>query len=230
MVLTVLLVVARERAELSQLQSDQYRKMSVDIARWEVRKGELQAVVEQCKMIIDSLTDCLTVSGLSDLRADSFSEWLCDIGLERLKAPLREFDGTVLTMLTAENIVEHGVTLNDASRLLLHGFMAHFGYSSLPFFEPPANTVLSWDEQHVAMWISSLDKQFHSLVFAQWNGAALCSLSPVRVQEASFGSLTAVAAAKFIMMIKNHRMEHDGDKDPWIVRWTGKVPIESQDQ
>ena len=221
-------LVASEKNELQELQTPEYIAQSREFAELMERHNALLGIINVCTQTLDSLTDCLDVSGLEDLRAEAFKEWLCDIGLSKLQTALKDIDGATLTMLNVEHVMENGVSFNDAAALQLRGYMAHYKLSDDVAFSPPRGSVLSWTEVQTVNWIGSLGDSYSSLASAGWHGAALCSLSPPRVIEASKGALKAPGAVKFINLVKAKRNELDGDKAMWITKWTGTSTIENQ--
>ena len=192
------------------------------------RHSTLLGIIHDCTQTLDSLTDCLSVSGLEDLRGEAFKEWLCDIGMSKLQIALKDVDGISLTMLNVSDIMGNGVTFNDAAALQLCGYMAHYKLSDDIAFAPPTDSVLSWDKAQTANWIKSLGAPYACLASAGWHGAALCSLSPTRVMEASKGALKAPDAVKFIGLVRKVRNETDGDKATWVTKWSGTTPIDNQ--
>ena len=192
------------------------------------RRESLLGIIHGCTQTLDSLTDCLSVSGLEDVRGEAFNEWLCDIGMGKLQTALKDIDGVSLTMLHASDVIDFGVAFNDAAALQLCGYLAHYKLSDDSAFAPPRESVLSWTEEQTANWIGSLGDQFASLADAGWHGAALCSLSPSRVIQASKGALRAPEAVKLINHIKAKRSETDGEKATWMTKWTGSLPIGNQ--
>ena len=221
-------LVASEKKALEELQTPEYIAQSRDLSKLMERHNELLGIIHVCTQTLDSLTDCLSVSGLEDLRGEAFKEWLCDIGMGKLQTALKDADGATLTMLHVEHVMDYDVTFNDAAALQLRGYIAHYKLSDDSAFSPPRDSVLSWDDKQTANWIDSLGAPFTPLSSAGWHGAALCSLSPPRVIEASKGALKAPAAVKFINLIKAMRNEMDGDKDTWMSTWTGSIPIGNQ--
>ena len=208
---------------LEQLQTDESREYAGLMERRDLLRG----IIHGCKQTLDSLTDCLSVSGLADLRGDAFNEWLCDNGLGELQTALKDIDGMSLAMLTVSDVMDYDVTFNDASALLLRGYIAHKLYDDSAF-SLPKESVLSWDDTQTANWIDSLDAPFTCLSSAGWHGPALCSLSMPRVIEAGKGALRASDAVKFLNFVKTIRSETDGDKATWISSWSGVVPIDHQ--
>ena len=184
------------------------------------RHEDLLGIINDCTKTLDSLTDCLSVSGLEDLRGEAFKEWLCDIDMSELQTALKDVDGRTLIMLNVSDVMQYDVTFNGASSLLLHGYMTHYRLNDDKAFAPPTDSVLSWTEAQTANWISSLGIPFTCLSSARWHGAALCSLSMPRVIEASKGRLTAADAIKFIGLVRNIRSESDGDKATWVSKWS----------
>ena len=220
--------MASEKKALEELQTPEYIAQSRDLNELMERHNDLLGIIHVCTQTLDSLTDCLSVSGLEDLRGDAFKEWLCDIGMGKLQTALKDIDGATLTMFNVEHVMENDVTFNDAAALQLCGYVAHYKLSDDSAFAPPRDSVLLWDDKQTAKWIKSLDDQYSSLSSAGWHGAALCSLSPMRIVEASKGALKAPAAVKFINLIKAMRNEMDGDKATWMSTWTGSIPIGNQ--
>ena len=208
------------------MQTPEYIAQSREFSKLMERHNELLGVINVCTQTLDSLVDCLSVSGLEDLRSDVFKEWLCDIGMGKLQTALKDIDGCTLTMLNVDNVMEYDVTFNDAASLLLRGYIAHYKLSDDSAFTPPRDTVLSWDDKQTANWIQSLGAPFESLASAGWHGAALCSLSLPRVLEASKGVLKVPDAVKFITLIKAMRSEMDGEKATWVSKWIGTSTIE----
>ena len=222
------LAVAIEKKALSKLQTPEYIAQSRDFTKLMERHNALLGIIHMCSQTLDSLTDCLSVSGLEDVRGDAFMEWLCDIGMSKLQTSLKEINGVSLTMLHVEHVMEYGVSFNDAAALQLRGFIAHHKLSDKRDFAPPRGCVLSWDDKQTANWIKSLGAPFTCLASACWHGAALCSLSPPRVIEAGKGALKVPDAVKFINLVKAKRNETDSDKATWMVSWTGSIPIGNQ--
>ena len=217
-------LVESDKRELAGLQTAEFRKYHV----MSERHSSLLSMIHMCAQIFASLADCISVSGLNDLRADIFNEWLFDIGMRKLQPVLKDIDGGTLTMLTVGDVMEHDVTFNDAAALLLHGYIAHYKLSDNRAFPPPPDTVLSWNEEQTANWIKTLGDAYSGLATAGWNGPALCSLSPPRVIEASKGTLKAAEAVKFIGIVRQMRIETDGNKAAWVSKWNGSIPIDCQ--
>ena len=220
--------MASEKEALKKLQTGDYIAQSRVYSELNERHSELLGIINVCTQTLDSLTDCLSVSGLEDLRGDTFKEWLCDIGMSKLQTSLKDIDGVSLTMLNVGDVTEYDVTFNDAATLHLRGYIAQYKLSDDSAFAPPNETVLSWDEVQTANWIKTLGAPYESLSSAGWHGAALCSLSPPRVIEAGKGSLKAPDAVKFIGLVRAKRRELDGEKDDWVSKWTGTATIELQ--
>ena len=222
--ITNMCTVAGEKNELGQLQTDELRHFSIMTER----HSELLGIINVCTQTIDSLTDCLSVSGLEDLRGAAFKEWLCDIGMSKLQFDLKDVDGVSLTLLNVGDVTENNVSFPDASALLLRGYIAHYKLSDDSTFAPPSGSVPSWDEAQTANWIKTLGEPYGCLSDAEWHGAALCSLSPPRVIEASKGALKAADAVKFIGLVRKMRSETDGDKATWVSKWSGASTIDNQ--
>ena len=216
--------MAREKRALLQLQTAESREYDGLVERRKLLNG----IISDCTNTLDSLTENVMLTGLEDLRADAFKEWLCDIGLCKLQTALRDIDGRTLTMLNVSDVMQYDVSFNDASALLLHGYMTHYRLNDDDEFAPPDDSVLSWDIKQTANWISSLGIPFTCLSSIGWHGAAICSLSMPRVIEASKGRLTAADAIKFIGLVRNIRSETDGDKATWVVKWSGANTIDNQ--
>ena len=216
--------MASDKQELEELQTQELREYHMMVER----RDSLLGIMHGCTQIFDSLADCLSVSGLDDLRAQTFYEWLCNIGMRKLSTALKDVDGRTLTMLTVGDVMEYDVTFNDAAALLLHGYIAHYKLSDESDFSPPPDSVLSWDEEQTADWISTLDALYGCLADADWHGAALCSLSPPRIIEASKKTLKGTDAVKFIGLVRQMRIETDGNKATWVSKWNGSIPIDSQ--
>ena len=221
-------LVASEKKSLKELQTGDYIAQSREFSKLNECHSELLGIINVCTQTLDSLTDCLSVSGLADVRGNAFKEWLCDIGMSKLQTALKDVDGNTLTMLNVDNVMVYDVTFADAAALQLCGYMAHYKLSDDSAFAPPRDSVLSWTEEQTANWIASLGAPFTCLSSAGWHGAALCSLSPSRVVEASKGTLKANEAVKFVGLIRQMRNETDGDKATWVSKWTGSIPIEHQ--
>ena len=217
-------LVASEKKELEELQNVELREHS----QLKERHNALLGIIHSCDQTLDSLTDCLKTSGLEDLRGDVFREWLYDIGMGKLQTTLKDTDGRTLAMLSVSDVMENGVSFNDAANLQLRGYIAHNKLSDDSAFAPPSDSVLSWTVEQTANWIKSLGASYSSLASAGWHGAALCSLSPPRVIEASKGALKATDAVKFIGIVRQMRTEIDGEKDAWVSKWSGTIPIENQ--
>ena len=222
------MLVAGEKKALQELQTAEYIAQSRDLTKMMERHNELLGIIHVCTQTLDSLTDCLSVSGLEDLRGEAFKEWLCDIGMCKLQTTLKDSNGVSLTMLNVGDIMEYGVSFNDAAALQLRGYIAHYKLSDDSSFTPPRDSVLSWDEVQTANWIDSLGAPFTCLSSSGWHGAALCSLSPPRVIEASKGALKVSDAVKFIGLVRQMRNETDGDKATWVSKWSGTTPIDNQ--
>ena len=190
--------------------------------------SDLLGIIHVCTQTLDSLTDCLLVSGLEDLRGDAFKEWLCDIGMHDLQTVLKDTNGSMLTMRNVENVMEYGVSFQDAAALQLRGYIAHYKLSDDSTFAPPSDSILSWNEAQTADWIKTLDDQYDSLAAGGLHGAALCSMSSMRVVDISKGALNAPDAVKFIELVREKRREVDGDKDPWVAKWSGASTIDNQ--
>ena len=148
----------------------------------------------------------------------------------KLQTTLKDINGVSLTMLNVGDVMEYGVSFNDAATLQLRGYIAHYKLSDDSSFTPPRDSVLSWDEVQTANWIDSLGAPFTCLSSSGWHGAALCSLSPPRVIEASKGALKVSDAVKFIGLVRQIRNETDGDKATWVSKWSGTTPIDNQAQ
>ena len=224
----LLCLVASEMKTLKELQTPEYISQSRDLTKMMERRNELLGIIHVCTQTLDSLTDCLSVSGLEDLRGAAFKEWLCDIGMSKLQTALKDFDGSTLTMLNVGDVIDHGVSFSDAAALQLRGYIAHYKLSDDCAFSPPRDSVLSWDNAQTANWIKTLGDKYSCLVSTGWHGAALCSLSPMRVIEAGKGALKIPDAAKFINLVKAKRTEIDGDKATWVTKWTGTSTIGNQ--
>ena len=192
------------------------------------RHEVLRGIIHECTQSIDSLTDCLSVTGLADLKGETFREWLFDIGMGKLISNLEEVDGESLTLFNVDQAMECGVSYNDAAALQLRGYIAQHKLGDGPAFEPPKDSVLSWTVGETTAWIKSLGSAYASLANAGWHGAALCSLLPLRVVEASNRKLAASAASKFIRLIHAKRAEVDGAKGTWVAHWNGSNTMESQ--
>ena len=220
--------MASEKKALEDMQTVEYIAQTRDLTLLKERHNALLGLIHVCTQTLDSLTDCLAVSGLEDLRGEAFKEWLCDIGQRKLQTALQDIDGATLTMLNVGDVIDYGMTFNDAAALQLRGYIAHYKLSDDSTFSPPRDSVLSWDHMQTANWIMTLDDPYGCLLFSGWHGAALCSLSPPRVIEASKGALKASDAVKFIGLIRAKRNEIDGDKATWVSKWTGTAAIELQ--
>lgn len=217
--------MASSKRALKNLQTPEFLSQSRELVVMEERTLQLLGAINECRQSLDSLTDCLEVTGLEQLTGPTFREWLCDIGLGHLSDTLSDINGSVLCMFNVDELMGKGVSFADAADLQLRGFIAHNHLGPAPRFDPPANTVLSWTTEQTAAWIASLDAGVAPLVTAGWNGAALCSLTPTRVIEASKGKLSASDAVKFLTLVKATRRELDGGKDEWVARWSGSLPI-----
>ena len=217
-----------EKKALEDLQTPEYIVESRDLTKLMERHNELLGIINVCTQTLDSLTDCLSVSGLEDLRGATFKEWLCDIGFGKLQTALKDIDGVSLTMLNMSDVMEYGVSFNDVTALQLRGYIAHYKLSDKKDFAPPRDSVLSWDVKQTANWIGSLGDSYSSLASTGWHGAALCSLTPTRVVEASKGALKVPDAVKFIGLVRKVRSETDDDKATWVSRWSGANTIEGQ--
>ena len=220
--------MASEKKAIEELQTAEYIAESRDFTKLMERHNDLLGIIHMCTQTLDGLTDCLSTSGLEDLRGDAFKEWLCDIGLGKLQTALKDFDGNTLTMLNVSDVMEYKVTFADAAALQLRGYIAHYKLSDDSAFTPPRDSVLSWDQVKTANWIKTLGDSYGCLSDAGWHGAALCSLSPPRVIEASKGALKIPDAAKFIGLLRAKRNETDGDKATWVSKWSGTTPIDNQ--
>ena len=225
---TSVYLVASEKRALAKLQTPEYIAESREFSKLSERHNDLLGIIHVCTQTLDSLTDCLSVSGLEDVRGEAFKEWLCDIGMGKLQTALKDIDGVSLTMLNVGEVMEYGVSFNDVTALQLRGYIAHYKLSDDSAFAPPTDSVLSWTEEQTANWIKSLGDQYGCLVSAGWHGAALCSLSPSRVVEASKRALKVPDAVKFIGLVRKVRSETDDDKATWVTKWSGTIPIEGQ--
>ena len=239
-----------EKKELAQMQTAEYIAQSREYGKLVGRHNDLLGIINVCTQTLDSLTDCLSVSGLEDLRGVTFKEWLCDIGLSKLQTALKDVDGNTLTMLNVEDVIKNGVSFPDAAALQLRGYIAHHKLSDDSTFALPRDSVLAWDDKQTANWIKTLGAPYGCLSDAGWHGAALCSLSPQRVVEAGKGgapksvhksapkvenkdalkveekgALTLADAVKFIGLVRQMRSEKDGDKDEWVAKWSGASTI-----
>ena len=224
------MLVASVKKTLEEMQTPEYIAQSRDLTKLMERHNELLGIIHVCTQTLDSLTDCLSVSGLEDLRGEAFKEWLCDIGMCKLQTTLKGIDGNTLTMLNVEHVIDinDDVTFNDAAALQLRGYIAHYKPSDDRAFTPPRGSLLAWDKWQTANWIKTLNAPYSSLSSIGWHGAALCSLSVPRVIEASNGALKIPDAVKFIGLVKALRRETDGEKEPWVTTWTGSIPIGNQ--
>ena len=220
--------MASEKQALKKLQTSDYIAQTRDLTELKERHNDLLGIIHVCTQTLDSLTDCLSVSGLEDLRGEAFKEWLCDIGFGKLQTALKDIDGRSLTMLTVSDVMENDLSLPDAATLLLRAYIAHSKLNADSAFAPPHGTVLSWTIMQTTNWIKSLDQSYSCLASAFLHGAALCSLSPPRVVEMSKGALKVPDAVKFIGLVRQMRSEKDGEKDAWVTKWTGSVPIDNQ--
>ena len=225
---TKMRLVANEKKALEEMQTAEYIAQSRNFTKLMERHNELLGIIHGCTQTLDSLTDCLKTSGLEDLRGEAFKEWLCDIGFGKLQTALKDIDGVSLTMLNVEHVMEYGVSFNDVTALQLRGFIAHYKLSDDSAFAPPTDSVLSWTEEQTANWIGSLGAPYACLSDAGWHGAALCSLSPTRVVDASRGALKVPDAVKFVGLVRKVRSESDSDKATWVTKWTGAGTIELQ--
>ena len=216
--------VTCKKKELEELQTEESRELNALMER----RDSLLGIIHACTQTLDSLTDCLSVSGLADLRGDAFGEWLCDIGLGKLQTALKDMDGPTLVMLNVRDVMGYDVTFNDAAALQMRAYIAHYKLGDDGALDSPTDTVLSWDHLQTANWIKSLGAFYACLASADWHGAALCSLSPPRVIEASKGALKAAGAVKFLNLVKTKRAEMDSDKATWVTKWTGTSTIENQ--
>ena len=220
-------VVESERAALEQMNTSEYITQLYELYALKERHNTLLGIINVCTQTLDSLTDCLSVSGLHDLGGDAFKEWLCDIGMSKLQTALKDINGSSLIKLNLNEIMEHDISFNDATALHLYGFITHNKVGSKTIFSPPHESVLSWDQAQTAKWIESLPAPYSSLASAGWHGPALCSLSPHSIVKAGKGALTHSDANKFIDDIKRKRTEVDGGKDSWLTAWNGSNSIES---
>ena len=221
---TNMCAVAGEKEELGKPQTDELRHYSYKMER----HTDLMSTINGCKQTLDSLTGPLSMSGLKDLCGDALCEWLCDIGMRKLQTALKDVDGRALTMLNVSDVMEYDVSFNDAATLLLRGYIAHYKLSDDSAFPPPSGSVPSWDQVQTANWIKTLGDSYSCLATSGWHGAALCSLSPPRVIEASKGALTAVDAVTFIELVCHLRSETDSDKATWVSKWSGASTIDNQ--
>ena len=225
---TSVYLVASEKRALAKLQTPEYIAESREFSKLSERHNDLLGIIHVCTQTLDSLTDCLSVSGLEELRGAAFKEWLCDIGMSKLQTALKDIDGVSLTMLNMSDVMEYGVSFNDVTALQLRGYIAHYKLSDKKDFAPPRDSVLSWDVKQTANWIGSLGDSYSSLASTGWHGAALCSLTPTRVVEASKGALKVPDAVKFIGLVRKVRSETDSDKATWVTKWSGASTIELQ--
>ena len=218
------IIVASEKKALADLQTAQFTVRSRDFTE---RRDALVGIINVCTQTLDGLKK-LSDGGLEGLSGTSFLEWLCDIGLCRLQTALKDIDGRTLTMLNVDNVIGFDVTFADAAALQLRGYIAHYKLSVGSALAPPSDSVLSWTAEKTANWIKSLGSPYACLAAAEWHGAALCSLSPPRVIEASKGALKAPDAVNFIGLVRTKRSETDGDKASWVAKWNGLIPIDLQ--
>ena len=225
--LTVCLVASEKRA-LQDVQTPEYFAQIRYLTELKERDNTLRGIINVCTQTLDSLTDCLSISGLEDLRGDAFREWLCDIGMSKLQTALKDIDGNTLTMLNVDSTLDYSVTFNDAAALQLRGYIAHCKLSDDRNFAPPRGSVLSWTPTQTANWIKTLGDPYVCLASAGWHGAALCSLSPPRIVTASNSALKANEAVRFIGLVRKVRNETDSDKDDWVAKWSGVSTIETQ--
>ena len=221
-------LVAREKEALAEMQTAEYIAQSREFNKLVERHNALLGIINDCTQTLDSLTDCLSVSGLEDVRGRAFKEWLCDIGMSKLQTALKDMDGSTLTLHVVRDIMDYDVTFNDAAALQLRAYIAHNKLSDDSAFPPPRDSVLSWDESQTANWIASLGDWYSSLAAAGWHGAALCSLTAPLVTKASNGALKAADAVEFLGLVRAWRNETDGDKAEWVAKWTGTSSIEAQ--
>ena len=219
-------LVASEKKALKELQTPEYIAQLREFNELTERHNELLGIIHVCTQTLDSLTDCLSVSGLEDVRGEAFKEWLCDIGMGKLQTALKDINGATLTMLNVDSVIDYDVTFIDAAKLQLSGYIAHHKLGDDSAFAPPRDSVLSWDVKQTANWIKSLGDSYACLISAGWHGAALCSLSPPRVIEASKGALKANGAVQFIGIVRQMRNEKDGEKATWVSKWSGANTIE----
>ena len=243
--------MASENEALAEMQTDHYIAQSSELTKMKERHDELCGIIHVCTQTLDSLADCLSVSGIEDLRGGVFREWLCVIGMSKLQTALKDVSGSTLTMHVVRDIMDYDVTFNDAAALQLRAYIAHYRLSEDSAFAPPPGRVLSWDKEQTANWILSLEAPFASyattgwrgaalnwikslrapfasLAAAGWHGAALCSLTAPLIIKASNGALKAADAVKFLGFVRAQRRETDGDKDEWVANWTGTSSIEMQ--
>lgn len=218
--------MASEKEALENLQTAAYLvAQSRDFADLMERHSALLGLINVCNQTLDSLADCLAVSGLDDVRGDAFQEWLCEVGMCRLRSALRDINGSTLAKLTVNGVMDRGVSFCDAAALQLRGYIAHHKLSDDVASAPPRDSVLAWTVEQTAKWIETLGNTYACLVGAGWHGAALCSLLPLRVAEASKGALAYSDAVKFIGLVRAKQSEVDGDKDEWVAKWTGTATI-----
>ena len=217
-------MASRQKA-LSQIKIPPPNELADARAQRKERKSELEGIIYQSRSTIDSLTDCLEVSGLEDLKSNAFHEWLCDIGMCRLQQPLEMSSGEELLELDIDEIVGRGISFNDATALLLRGYIAHRKLSQHPSHAPPTDAVIGWTTKQTTNWIRTLGASYAPLAAAGWHGAALCSLVPKVIIKASGDTMDNSAANRFISLIFEKRREFDGNKEKWILQWRGIGPI-----
>ena len=220
--------MASEKKALEELQTAEYIAQTREFRKLIERRDALLGIIDTFNETLETLTGNLSACGLEDLRGVTFQDWLCNIGMCKLQIALKDIVGISLTMLNVDNVMGNGVSFTDAAALQLCGYIAHCKLSDDSAFTPPRDSVLSWDATQTANWIESLGDPYACLASAGWHGAALCSLSPPRIVQASKGALKVADAVKFIGIVRQMRNKVDGDKDAWVSKWTGTSTIENQ--
>ena len=224
----ILRAVEREKAELVALQTASFLASKSELSVLTDRRDVLLSRLIECDRTLARLSESVSQHGMDGLRGDLFAEWLCDIGLRKLQADLRDIDGESLAMLDIASTLDMGLSFNDAAHLQLRGFVAHCGLGEAPTYEPPLGSMLAWTEEQTASWLASLGEPFSSLSSAGWHGAALCSLTPSRVAEASKGTIRTAGAVQFINLVREKRREVDGTRSAWVAERSGATCARQQ--
>ena len=221
--LSALFTVTKLRSDLTELRTPTFLNRRREHSSLIERRSSLQAVVHKCTQTLDSLADCLAVSGLSDLRASTFSEWLYDVGLSSLSTAVRALDGGVLLHYDlADLMAQCGLTHEQASALLLRGYIAHHGLAGDDLkCAPPAGSVLAWTKEETREWLGTQGDTYKGLADAGWNGAMLCAATPARVVGDSMRKVSPGDAVKLIGKVKEERERVDGEKEKWVRKWGG---------
>ena len=226
--------VVADKAELAALQTADYLAQKDQLIAQSKRLEQLLPLLDRYQKTLRKLQTSLSTSGLAELRGDVFHQWLFDFGLGKLQTALRDHDGNDCegSVLLHNNVtsmmMQDKLSFNDAAHLLLYGFIAHRSANPYETVFALQRSVLFWNVGPIADWIESLEHPYECLKDAGWTGAALCSLSPMMVVNASKGEMKTQQANKFIRMVGDMRRREDGEMEPWVIHWTGSSIIDNQ--